>query len=231
MATKRRRVRRRRGGRKRARTPVYGVVRRRRPRGATRPVAWFRRYFWKEVWAWSTASTPGFFRYYSPIFNDIPNVAEYAALYDMYKVCGIKLTLRPKYNDTSSVVPVPAGGIQVPYVSYYVDGNTNYNPSGLYGSANYNTFTENCNGRVKTRQFVKPINIYFRPRLSQREVDGGSGNTNAMTGPLWLNTQNAPAITQRGVYIFIHDVNFSGLSANWSFDVFYTFYFKCKGPR
>lgn len=189
----------------------------------------FKRYVYGGNWAFSTAATSGFFRHFTPGLNALNNLGEYQAVFDQYKINGIKITVIPRW-DGADVGTTAAPGLNMMYLTYCVDPKSTLVPSGTYTSATLNTFLENCNGKTRTRMFNKPVNIYFKPMISARDLYSASTTTNYV-GPKWIATESS-SIAHRGVYMFLHDNNLttSGLSG-WSVDIFYTFYFQCKGNK
>lgn len=200
------------------------VVRRRRVfRGGPRAQSFLRRT-WKENWAFSNASVAGYWRVFTPTFSDLNNAAEYTNLYDLYKVNAVKVTFTPRW-DAAEAGTVAAPGVNVPYLSWYTDPFSYTGPSGLYGSATYNSFLELANGRVKTRQMTKPISVYWKPRILDT-----SAVSNQFPRCPWLSTSNVIQ-PMRQLFAFMHDTNFAGAIAGWSVDVTYTFYFQTKASR
>lgn len=185
-----------------------------------------KRMVWLENWAFNTVSTNGFYRYYAPTISQMQNFGtEFAQMFDMYRVNGIKVTFQPRYTDYEG----GTGTIGVPYISLFVDQDSNLNPSGTYASGTYNSFLENANGRVKTRQLIKPVSVYYKPKVAI-DLQGGL-NPSYYKAKCWLSTANASTVIQRGFYAFIHDNNFANSSGTFSVDVFVTFYAQFKGNR
>lgn len=213
------------------------IMRRRRrfniprvPRYSAVNVVKAKRTFFYENWTPSTASTTGFWRYYQPTLNMLPSLSEFSALFDQYKLSAIKITLRPRYdnfagNDTTDVTlpgTTAQGGTNV-HVLIDPDTTTTV-PSGTYTSGNLNTFLEN--GAVRSYTGLKPINIYWKPKVGSAMSVGES----RVKAP-WCGTGTNPVqIAHHGVHIFLQDTNFTG-TFNQSFDVFITYYMQFKALK
>lgn len=174
-------------------------------------------------WAFSTALTSGFWRYFSVTMANYNNFAEMAAVFDEYRVNAIKLTLRPRYDsvEASSTASFPQA-----YLHYIVDPGTTLVPSGTYASGTLNTFLENDN--VKTRTFNKPVNIYFKPKASDQLFGGGTASRVVKGG--WIKTTET-AVDFRGVHLFIQGNNFANVGTQCQIDQFVTFYCSFRNPK
>lgn len=198
-------------------------------RGIRPSQASFMRYFWKEDWPFNNASTSGFARQYLPSFNDLPNVAEYVALFDVYKINAVKISFKPRYTGADAN-GTSATNSSIPYMAYYVDPESNYALTGLYTSTNFNQFCENAKGRVKERRLDKPFSVYWKPKVSVESYT--AGNPGAYAKCPWLSTVNYPTVPMRMLNCFVHTENFVAATlGNWGVDVFYTIYFQVKGAK
>lgn len=214
--------------RKSKRPRKYGRTMSRRLRGLRRPTLFVKRTFWYEYFSFSTASTNGYWRYYQPSLSVLPNLAEYQALFDQYKINRVKITLRPRWDNFDGANLTTAGTSNAPLqtVHYYVDPQTTTAPSGIYNSATLNSFLENGD-RVRTVPGTRPINIYYKPMMYE---DANNVTFAKLTGPKWLDLQNATTVTQRGVHVFLQNTNF-GSTSGYAYDVFFTFYLAFKGSK
>lgn len=184
-----------------------------------------KRTFWLELWSPNSVTTNGFWRYYQPTFANLPSNAEFKALFDLYKIRGIKFTLRPKWdnfggNDLTVNGTTNAGHMMV---SYIVDSKQGIAPGGTYNSTTYNSFCEY--GNVKQVTGTRTISVYFKPSV-QSTIQG------LATTPMynkWITTIQ-DAINHKGIHFFVNDQNFSGQFTQ-SYDVFVTYYMQFKGTR
>lgn len=184
-----------------------------------------KRTCWYGTWTPNTVNASGFWRYVSCYASNIYNFAEYAALFDQYRINGIKLTLRPKYdsfagNDTTDTT-LPGvtnqGGCLVHVIN---DPESNLTPSGLYVSSTLQSFFEQ--GNVRTYSGNRAIDIYFKPRIDNSIASG----TQRIRCP-WLQTKDN-SVLLNGVHVFLQDPQFTGTFGQ-SFDLYLTFYAQFRG--
>lgn len=178
-------------------------------------------------WAFSTASTNGFWRYLTWTANNATqNFTEIQALFDEYKINAIKVTFRPRYDTvTASDASAGVGAVQA-YAHYVVDPASTTSPSGVYGAANLNGFLEQSG--VKTRTLNKPFSIYFRPKVAD-SLSGGTTAARAIT-PTFIKTSNA-GVEFTGVHMYIQQNNMSNTNPSIVLDQFVTLYMQVKNLK
>jgi len=189
---------------------------------------YFKRTFWGGTWDWNNVTTSGFFRRIYASLSLLPNYSEYAALFDEFKMHGVKVTFHPRYG-----IPVQQQQInstaytnQV-YITYAPDthGDPSNVASGLYNSSTYNSFLEMVGSRAKTKPIRGPISVYFKPTFAMTD-----NNQTVMKNPGWLNFNSNGSETMYSAWAFIHDYNFANAdAAATSFDIQYTYYFSARG--
>lgn len=175
----------------------------RRGRRARRSFLNVKRTYAVASWTWGTAATADFWRYFTcTAGTGFNNFAEFANVFDEYKINGIKVTYRPRY-DSVSPADVTAGARKM-IATYCVDGASTVIPSGLFTIANLNTLLENS----KTRQVSaeKKFSIYYKPMV-QDGVNGSSSAGRTIRCP-WLKTDQT-AVPFAGFHLFIHSNNFN----------------------
>lgn len=212
--------RRRKPAAKRARTTRRRIPRSIRPLQQT---AMIQRTFYNQNWAFSSAVTTGFWRYFSPQLSQMPSFAEVTALFDVYKIKAVKFTFRPRFDQNPATGTTPQM-----FAHVLVDPLSNANPGGTYNSTNLNTYLEN--GNVRSRNCNRPFSVYWKPWVSEQEASGGSGNPISYKKTPWLSCNNGANVSQRGFFIFLADNNLSGTS-NMQFDIFITYYMMVKGLK
>lgn len=188
----------------------------------------FTRTFFKDSWAFSSASTSGFWRKIVPSLSDVPNSAEYIALFDQYKVTRIKITLHPRYGEVYAAVGSSTNVQNQMYLTYSTDAQHDYtySPGGTYNSANYNSFLEHMGNRSKTVPFKNPVSFSWKPRV----IDDMGGGVNMKVCP-WVDTSTSTMLLY-GCHLWMHDYNFGSLNATqFGCDIQYTFYFQCRGDN
>lgn len=204
------------------------VYKRRVPRGVKTQMLSVQRTFFLSTWAWASTTTNDFWRYFAGSFVQLPNAAEYKALFDTYKINGIKFTFRPNIDgvNPSDVAGATGGGMG--NVHYIIDQDNSYSPLGAWSSATVNSFLEL--GNVKTRSMNKPFSIYYKPKISN-DVTGSLTNGQPMR-PVFLRT-DSDSVPHNGVHILLQPSNSFAASPTFrvTFDIFATFYMQFKGNK
>lgn len=170
------------------------------------------------AWTFSTATTSGFWRYNTyNVGQHFSNFSEIAALFDEYKVNGIKVTFRPRYDSISPATVAQA------YAHVIVDQDTTTTPSGTYTQATNNFFLEA--GRVKTYTLNKPFSVYFKPKT------GFPTSTGTVTQwPKYNKTTDTNCVYQ-GFHMFIQQNNFSTNNTDIILDQFVTLYISARNIK
>lgn len=176
-----------------------------------------KRMTFQTTWQFSTASTTGFWQYYTFTPNSMSNFAEFQNVFDEYKINAVKYTFRPRYDNVSAADNT-AGNPQA-YLHTCIDPSSTLVPSGTYSSTTLNTFLEN--DRIKTRTLNKPVSVYFKPRVTD-QVQGGGTSARAIK-PSWIKTSESTVVF-RGFHAFIETNALTLTATNVSLDVFITFY-------
>lgn len=193
--------------------------------GTNAPPVSFKRTVWMHNWQFGAAATTNFWRYYNVNMDNLSNLAEYQALFDQYKVNGVKLQFRPKW-DGADAGPSGSSGQNMVYATIFKDPLSILTPTGTYSTATLNTFLENANGKITTRQCNKPFSVYYKPFTPSADI---ASNGRFLKTP-WLSLANATSALQRGFHVFLNDSNFSA-NSTLSFDVILTLYFQCRGNK
>jgi len=208
------------------------ATKRRRTMAISRPVRWknttlsCKKMCYQGSWAFSTASTNGFWRYLTWTANNgTQNFPEIQALFDEYKINAIKVTFRPRY-DTVNVTDVVTSSAPHAYAHYVIDPASTTSPNGVYGAANLNAFLEQQG--VRTRTLNRPFSIYFKPKMA----DGLSGGTTAARAirPTFVKTTNA-GVEFTGVHMYIQQNNMSNTNPSIILDQFVTLYMQVKNLK
>lgn len=138
--------------------------------------------------------------------NQLPNYAEYQALFDRYKINSVLLEFHPTV--TSSDLNASAGINQVSSIFTAIDHND------LTNVANSNVLMEY--GQCKRHSLIRPFKQYIRLSTVNPTTSETSWNK-------WYSTANAD-ITNYGL-----KYAYSGITAgSFSIDVYATVYLSCK---
>lgn len=212
--------------RKKARYTRKAII----PRGIREPYLQMSRTFWKETWTPSTVATSNFWKYYTFLMADLPSFSDMTNVFDRFKINGIKVTFRPRYdgfagNDTVDTTLPGVTNQGMCRLHIINDPASNVTPSGVYTSANMNAFLEN--GSVRSYSGSRPISIYFKPTVNVT-TGGVAAGRRVRAG--WLQSTAGTSIEHNGFHVYAQDVNFTGVF-NQAWDVFVTYYMAFKGLR
>lgn len=191
----------------------------------------FKRSFFVGNWAFGTTATSDFWRRFTPRFNEMPNHLEYNAVFDEYRITGIKITLHPRigmvsYQQTATATPTTN---QMYITIANATKEYEFVPTGTYSSATYNSMLEELGTKTRTIKFDRPVSLYFKPQIFE-EVGGTSGYGYKHVKAPWLQLGTSLQPSYHGMHAFIHDYNFTNLNAQqFGVDIQYTFYFQCRG--
>lgn len=179
------------------------------------------RKFFLDTWQFGTAATNDFWRYYIHRPSEMPNWAEYSAVFDEYRLNAVKVTFMPRYDsvDVSAATPMFYG-------HSVIDSASTMIPTGTYGSGSLNTLMENSG--VRTRSLSKPFSIYYRPKIAMQAF-GGATNV-YQTTPKFLKT-NDTSVDYRGFHMYLQGNQFSASGSNVKLDVFVTYYVTFRNTR
>lgn len=188
----------------------------------------FVRATWCTNWTFSTATTSGFYRQIQPTFDMLSNSGEYTSLFDVYRINRCKITVIPRFGDTSlnaDSTAAPTAYNNQFYMTVGIDKNFTSVPTGTYGSTSFNNMLA-LTDNVRTYKLDKPFSWTFKPNI----VNAAAAGNTLMSAP-WILTSSAN-IPHLGSQAYIHDVNFTALTNSpISVDLICTFYFECKGNR
>lgn len=193
-----------------------------------------KRTWYAGSWQLSTVGVSDFWRYYEPTiagasalnpgFN---NFAEFAAVFDRYRVNGIRLTFRPRFDNVAAPVTGATPLLSVlPYITTVVDPQSTVNPSGVYGSGTLNTLFENGG---KTRKVTNSASVYWKPQIAlPTNIGGGVFHKRAP----YLSTSTT-SVPMRGAHVYLHTNNFSTGTAMQDVlvDVYVTWYVTFKNLK
>lgn len=192
----------------------------------------FKKTFFVSSWAFGTAATSDFWRKFAPRLSDMPNHLEYNAVFDEYRITGIKITFHPRFAATN--LPINAASSLVANNQMYItiaNATKEYEltPSGTYSSTTYNNMLEELGSKTRTIKFDRPVSLYFKPQIFE-EVGGTTGYGYKHVKAPWLQLGTSLQPMYHGMHAFIHDYNFTNLNTSgFGCDIQYTFYFQCRG--
>lgn len=179
-----------------------------------------KRTSFSSTWAFGTASTNDFWRYYTFTAADINNFSEMSALFDEYKINAIKVTFRPRYDTAQT------GSLPQAYAHVVIDPESTVAPTGVYSAANLNTFLENSG--VKTYTLNRPFSVYFKPKVSDQLFGGGTASS--LLNPPFVKS-NETAVQHRGFHVYLQQNSFATANTEIRLDTFYTFYLTLRNMK
>lgn len=182
-----------------------------------------KRVLYNGAWTMSTAATSGFWRYETFSAGNINNFAELAQVFDEYKINGIKVTYRPRYDNIDGNTAA-AGLVQTTAHVVIDPDTTNTTPSGVYSAATLNGFLEQGD-KVKSYTLNKPFSIYFKPKQLLSTPTGSIGSR-----PRFNKTTDT-AVNYRGYHIFLAQNNMVSSNNQVILDQFITVYFSMRNLK
>lgn len=159
--------------------------------------------------------------------SDLPNVSEYAALYDQYKITGIKFKVMPKSDNLAQAANsnTISGFGQIITV---IDNDDAIAPTNKDDLLQYRTCKVTGPARKHSRYIVpKMLNTVYRTGLTSAY--------NSISCK-WLDMSITDVPTY-GIKLWIDPPVLNGLAATpyaalqVPYDVYATYYFKCKNTR
>lgn len=162
-----------------------------------------------------TSSTVDVFGAFSFQLDDIPNYTEFAALYDQYKITGIKLMFIPDQtvSDSTGSVLTTANFIHV------VDFDDETVPTSTNQLFEYQN--------VKINNFNRTVIRYFKPSMATGIYNGSAIVTGGNRKAGWIDT----SVVTIPHYGFKYAMTASTASRLQTFRVYAKFYIKCKNVR
>lgn len=152
--------------------------------------------------------------------SDLPAYAEFTALFDKYRIAGIRAQIIPRVN-VQSIDNQAIGHQSIPPIVTVID----------YDDATAQDFTAlNQYENAKVHSEYKPFSLYYKPMIAVATYNGaftGYGSSRKM----WIDAAS-PGVQ----YYALKWASLSySASTNWSvppsWDVIFTYYIQCKYPR
>lgn len=178
-----------------------------------------KRAYYAGSWAVGVNATNDFWRYYTFTAANVNNFSEFQNVFDEYKINGIKVTFRPRYDNVDAQSTIAATTAYLPTSHICIDPQSTLIPSGLYNQSNLNAFLEQ--GNVKQRRCNRPFSVYFKPRVDMGVNGGGTAVKSIKPG--YLKT-NDTGVVHKGFHIFVQSHSFATATVMPVFDIYYTFY-------
>lgn len=162
--------------------------------------------------------------------KSLPNLAEYKALFEQYKINGLKYEFFPRQMDLNQPQNATGTSRNIPQVLILMDKTMSPNniPTGTWGPDFLNSLLENGSG--KTYRADKKFTVYIKPSILEN-VSSGASRT---VGPTWLDltTTDGTLTNHRGFHMFIYNNTFDNASLpTANLDVTVTYYLQFRNQK
>lgn len=159
--------------------------------------------------------------------NQLPAVGEFSALYDMYRINGIKFSFMYRSTALSAMeTNNQPGHIGMPYMYYVIDRDDNSTPTAVVELQEY----------AKSKRFDfdtgrRVCNIYWKPNVCD-VVHNTSGTTaRSQVFNRWIDFASV-AVEHFGLKLAFQQPITAGVGVPQSyFDIMVTYYFQCRDVR
>lgn len=156
----------------------------------------------------------------------LSNVTEYSAMFERYRLNGVKITLKPRSAMTVMPQDAVTNTIRKGYWSVIKDPFSNTVPLGSYNAATLNSFLEN--GRVRTFRADRDLSIYMKPWV----IEQYGGGANRYVRPKWTDlSTDGQNVLYRGFHLMAHMQDPASAPNFDTFDVYITYYIQFAGMK
>lgn len=152
--------------------------------------------------------------------------ADFAQLFDKYKIKGCKVTIIPLGQPSTNAAPVNLANTSYPTIAIAVDNDD----AALPGSWNSIAVKQDC----KIKRLSKPVSVYIRsPKIASAIYDGATTAYSQRTGMIDMQYPDVP---HYGLKFWIRECPLpqypaAGNGANVMFRVVTKFYLQLKDPQ
>lgn len=167
----------------------------------------------------ATTESHGVFKF---MLSDVPNSTEFTALFDKYRITGIKAQFFPRTN-TLSQNNLTGTLTECPPILTVVD----YDDAAATGDSNVLMQYENC--RVHSE--FKPFSVFFRPMIALATYSSGAFSGYSSSRKQWIDAASPDVeyYALKWASLTYAIANSTTIEVNW--DVVFTYYIECKYPR
>lgn len=155
--------------------------------------------------------------------NDLPTVTDFTALFDMYKIYGIKLSFIPTGN--SAILSAVSGNSQAIGFNRFsttVDYDDVTPPVSEDEILQYNF--------LKTTAGIKPHKRYFKPKVLTETYRSALTTAYNPGSSKWMDLSQTD-VPHYGIKAYCDAPLFGGVAASITYTVYATYYFACKNVR
>lgn len=153
--------------------------------------------------------------------SNVLQSSDLTALYDRYKISGIKVKIIP----LSNMANVNGQGV-IPTMVYHVDYDDAVTPT--------NDSDVRVKAGAKEVRLDKPKTIWIRPKIADAILGASAGTAYSVPKAAPYINMSYPDVPHYGLKMYFRDVNLSsstGSSINTCFRFETTYYISCKDPQ
>lgn len=160
--------------------------------------------------------------------DDIPSITDFTALYDLYKINGIKMKIIP-YNDTS-LSPSNVGGYGAcsAMVHHVQDDDDIVSPTA--SDVGVDEIRQYLGYVTQSACSKRPITRYIRPRIALAGAGAGAFTVAVNIRPKWINCAYTNA-THYGFKAIFEVFNTSAVATTFTYKIEPTYYLGFKNVR
>lgn len=156
-------------------------------------------------------------------FNQIPQVADYTALYNQYCIKRITAIFVPAYNVADTNIPASATPVDAPRFVYAIQDSAQQTAPTVESDVLQD------NG-AKIRMFTKPVKVSWRPKPAVADaIVAGGFVANTRRGLQWLTTAVTSVAHNGLAYSFTNAVPIAGTPTLAS--VYFKVTFSLRDPK
>lgn len=164
-------------------------------------------------------------------FNQIDTPQEFINLYDQYKICGVKVSIKminaPEANNGTQSTSVNSLTNFYPTLWYVRD----YDDPGLLPLTSIRQYKA---AKHVTLQPNREVSIYVKPRISRQIFQSNTGAGYEVVIPKFINLTN-DSVPHYGLKMVVDfeglDIPLNSAANQWRFRIQTKYYFMCKNVR
>jgi len=159
---------------------------------------------------------------YSFKLSDLPQYTEFTALFDKYRITGVKLKVIPRITMQTPAGYQTAATSYMPTIVHTIDYDDATTPTDASQLNQYDT--------VKMAHNGKPFSVWIRPRAAQAQFGAGVFTSYGSSNPKqWMDVAS-PDIVYYG-WKWATNGYPATLNGNQAWDVYATYYLEFMNPR
>jgi len=154
--------------------------------------------------------------------SDLPQYTEFTALFDRYRITGVKLQIMPRICMQTPAGAQVAATAYSPSIFHTIDYDDATTPSDYTALAQYD--------QCKVQWEYKPFKVWLKPRAAQAQYASGAFTSYGNSDPKqWMDVAS-PDIVYYGWKWATNDYSAS-MNGNQYWDVHSTYYLEFMNPR